>query len=431
MRIILSTFGSFGDVHPYLVIALELKARGHNPVLATSEIYRSKIEAEGIEFFPLRPNLPRPEEAQQMIRDVMDGPNGTKYLFQKILMPSLRDAYEDLTLAVQGADLLFSHVLPLSTPMVAAKTGIPWISSVLAPLSFFSTHDVSVPPLAAPLHPLVRNLPPRLLKFIFHLGKRRLDKWVEPVYRLRAELGLLRGEYPALEGQHSPQKVLALFSPLLGAPQPDWPPHTVQTGFCFYDKRGEMPGTEQETRGSLMPELQEFLEAGEPPLVFTLGSSAVMDAGSYFEESARAAQILGRRAVLLIGNEINTPTHLPPGVAAFDYAPYSEIFPRASAIVHQGGVGTTGQAMRAGKPMLVMPFSHDQPDHAYRMARLGIGRRITRPKYRAERVARELKELLENPAYREKSARVGEQVRHENGTKKAADEIEKSLSSAA
>ena len=424
MRILLSTFGSFGDVHPYLAIALELKRRGHTAVLATSELYRAKIEAEGLEFAALRPDLPPANEAAAIIEKVMNGPRGTKFLFEEILMPPLRDSYEDMLRAVQGADVFFSHMLPTVAPMVAAKTGVPWISSVLAPISFFSTYDVSVPPVATALFPVIKNLDPRILSFIFKLGTRQIENWVAPVYQLREELGLPRGKNPILEGQHSPQKVLALFSKHLGAPQPDWPPNTVQTGFCFYDKRGVVSGTAQETQGAMMPELQAFLNEGEAPIVFTLGSSAVFDAGTYFEESARAAQLLKRRAVLLIGDQSNRPKHLPAGVAAFDYAPYSQIFPRAAAIVHQGGVGTTAQAMRAGKPMLIMPFSHDQPDHAYRMEKLGIGRSIARKNYRAPRVAEKLKALLESSDYSQRAAKIGAQIESENGTKKAADEIE-------
>ena len=90
-------------------------------------------------------------------------------------------------------------------------------------------------------------------------------------------------------------------------------------------------------------------------------------------KAPRRRKALGRRAVLLVGTELKNslPDPLPAGVAAFDYAPFSELFPRAAAIVHQGGVGTTAQAMRAGRPMLVVPFSHDQPDNAERVEQAG------------------------------------------------------------
>jgi UDP:flavonoid glycosyltransferase YjiC (YdhE family) len=91
---------------------------------------------------------------------------------------------------------------------------------------------------------------------------------------------------------------------------------------------------------------------------------------------------------------------------AAEYAPYSELLGRAAATVHQGGIGTTAQALRAGKPMLVVPYSHDQPDNAARVAQLGAGRVVRRAEYRAARVARELRAILSDPRYAEAARRV-------------------------
>src|ERR1019366_7653591 len=110
-------------------------------------------------------------------------------------------------------------------------------------------------------------------------------------------------------------------------------------------------------------------------------------------------------------------------IVAFDYAPYSELFPRAAAIVHQGGVGTTAQAMRSGRPMLVMPYSHDQPDNAQRLTRLGIARSISRHRYNPARAAAELAHLLNNPAYSQRASEVAQQVRQEDGVRAACDAL--------
>ncbi len=210
-----------------------------------------------------------------------------------------------------------------------------------------------------------------------------------------------------------------MFSRLLAAPQPDWPPHSVSTGFPFYDQDGE---------AGLSADLLCFLDAGPPPIVFTLGSSAVKDAGLFYEQSATAAKMLDCRAVLLVGKDTqNRPRELPNGVAAFDYAPFSELFPRAAAIVHQGGIGTTAQAMRSGRPMLVMPYAHDQPDNAYRVTKLGIARTIPRRKYTAERAAVELRELLENPVYARRASEIGEKMRQEDGVRAACEALEEVL----
>jgi UDP:flavonoid glycosyltransferase YjiC (YdhE family) len=128
--------------------------------------------------------------------------------------------------------------------------------------------------------------------------------------------------------------------------------------------------------------------------------------------------------VLLVGSERNRPTEpLPEGIIAVNYAPFGELLPRAAAMVHQGGVGTTGQGLRAGIPMIVVPFAHDQHDNGARVERLGVARTIARTSYKAERVASELKELLGNPSYAQTAKEVGNRVRSESGGALAVDLI--------
>ena len=422
-RIVLSTFGSFGDVHPYVAIALELKARGHTPVLATSEVYREKMETQGIDFYPVRPEVPsfdQPEELGKLVEDLMDPQQGSERVMQ-MLLPHLREIYADLTAAVDGADLLLTHPLPLVGPIVAQVRGLPWVSSVLAPISFFSAHDPPVPPQFPALYGLMK-LSPAIARGVIRLAMRKLDRLMDPVFRLRAELGLPRGEQPLFSGQHSPTKVLGLFSSVMARAQPDWPPHTVITGFPFYDRRdffGE---------SGAAPELMEFLDAGPPPIVFTLGSSAIWVARDFYRDSISAARTLGRRALLLIGHWRNLPGEkLPDGVAAFEYAPYSEVLPRACAIVHQGGVGTTGQGLRSGRPVLIVPHAHDQFDNAARVERLGCSRTLPRPRYGVSTAVRELEALLGDARYAERATETARIVCQENGACAAADAIEMAL----
>src|SRR5262249_52561043 len=145
-----------------------------------------------------------------------------------------------------------------------------------------------------------------------------------------------------------------------------------------------------------------------------------------------AAKLLGQRAVLLVGKEPrNRPVSLPDGIVAFEYAPFSELFPRAAAIVHQGGVGTTAQAMQSGHPMLVMPYAHDQLDNADRVTRLGIARTISRHRYTPARASAELRYLLDEPSYSQRASVVGEQVRQEDGVRTVCDALEALLQNSA
>lgn len=413
-RIILNTYGSYGDIHPYMAIALELQARGHQPVIATSELYREKMQASGFEFVSVAPNLAPPREQDPvMMERVMEPRTGSIVLMKEWFFPALREGYDDLLKAVTGADLLLTHPLSFAGPLVAQKTGISWVSTVLAPCSFMSAYDPPVPPFWQWMRH-IRIFGPRVVAAFF----RQVTKvYSDQSYdQFREELGLPDRGNPVFGGQHSPALVLALFSHLFAQPQPDWPPQTKLTGFPFYDGRNELE----------MPrELSRFLDEGSAPIVFTLGSSAVWVARDFYLESIAAAKLLGRRAVLLIGDDRNQLTEeLPPEVIAVNYAPFEALLPRACAMVHHGGVGTTSQGLRAGIPTLIVPFAFDQPDNAAHAARLGTSRTLPRVKYRAPRVAKELSALLAGPAYAHSAQSIGTQLRQERGAAIACDLLE-------
>jgi UDP:flavonoid glycosyltransferase YjiC (YdhE family) len=169
-------------------------------------------------------------------------------------------------------------------------------------------------------------------------------------------------------------------------------------------------------------ELKRFLEDGPPPVVFTLGTALGSDAGPFYSTALSAARVLGMRAVL-VGS--GAPKRLAAGAKALalSYAPFAELFPRAAAVVHHGGIGTTGQAMRSGSPMLVVPRAWDQPDNAERVARLGIARVIPPECFTPSRVASELQRLLGGP-YPERAAAARDHLREEDGVRAACDALE-------
>jgi UDP:flavonoid glycosyltransferase YjiC (YdhE family) len=419
-RIVLSTWGSLGDLYPYLALAVELTRRGHRATVATLSAWRGHVEAAGVGFHAVGPEVPNDEiAAREMVRRIVDARDGPEYLFEEVLGPSTRDSYEALLAAVKadgGADLLVSHQIPLTAPIVAEVTGVRWVSGVVAPLGFFSTHDPSTPAPAPWLYPVLA-LNPIIPRLVNRLARRITTPWVEPIVRLRSKLGLPPNGHPIFEGQHSPRLVLALYSRLFAEKQKDNPPQTIVTGFPFSDAVDQRPPS---------PELLKFLDEGKPPLLFTLGSSAVWIAGDFYKESIAVAVALGQRALLLAGEDAAQlrKTGLPAGVEAFDYAPHSLVMPRAAVNVHQGGIGTTGQALRAGRPMLIVPFAHDQPDNARRCVSMGVARTISRSSYSRARAARELSRLLDDPSYTSSAAKTGAAIRAERGTTVACDAIE-------
>ena len=424
MRVVLTNIGTMGDVHPLIALALELRRRGHEPVLAAPEVFRERVRPLGIDFHAVRPDID-PANTELAAR-IYEPKRGTEYGLRRFLFPVLRQSYDDLMDAVSAprrADLLVTGELNYAAPLVADKTGIPWASAVLAPISFFSAYD----PPALPMHEwlsAVYGRIPGMGRMVNRLARAISRSWPEPILALRAELGLPPGANPLFEGKHSPLLVLALFDRLLGERQRDWPTMTVETGFCYHDADSGMRA---------LPEgMEQFLADGAAPVVFTLGSAAVMTAGDFFRVAAEACERAGLRGVLLVWpDERNRAAlqragrPLPETLCVAEYAPHSLLFPRAAAVVHQGGVGTVAQCLRAGVPMGIVPWSHDQPDNAYRMVRLGVARSIKRRELTVERLAQELAEVLENPGYQVAARSARQALEGADGCRAACDALEK------
>ena len=415
-KIVLTTIGSLGDMHPKIALALGLKARGHDVTIAAMEFYRERIEPLGVNFAPMAPHLD-PDDTD-LARDLMDARKGSEKILREIVMPNLRPMFDDLMQAVEGADVLVSGEIVFAVKSVVEKTGIKWVSTSLQPGTLFSAYDPFVPPTAEWLEHL-HFLGPTFNRALYGIMQWAMRDWWLPYRDFRRELGLNEEHDPLISGKFSDLLHLAMFSKVLGSPQPDWPPSTVQTGFCFYDGGNDL---------QKMPAgLQDFLDAGEAPIVFTLGSAAVMDARDFFEQSGEVARRIGRRAVLLYGKYSQPPKAIGGDVVGFDYAPYSQVFPRAACVVHQGGVGTTGQVLRAGVPQLVVPFAHDQPDNAARCRRIGVAEIIPRDSYKATTAVGKLRRILSDERYAKRALETAEVVRSEGGTDAACDAIESVL----
>jgi rhamnosyltransferase subunit B len=417
-RIVLATFGSPGDLYPFLAIGAELRARGHQPIVVTSALYRRQVAAAGLGFISVRPDRsPHQQDPDFLDRVIRDRVNPAA-VFRAMFLPSLRESLEDLLGAMEGADAVVTHTLASAARLAAEARGLPWVSAVMQPMGYLSAHE---PPLIGPraISWVLRSLGPAATQPLLNLARRLTAAWAIEWHELRAELGLTPvKDHPLWEGQHSPVRSLGLFPRVLGEPQADWPSQARVTGFPFY----------RPTHHSLDAALRHFLENGEPPLVFTLGTTAVNDPGSFFEESRAVVRRLNQRAVFFVGNGRKEICEDVSGdVFAVSYAPHNLVFPFARAIVHQGGIGTLSESLLAGKPMLIMPYGHDQADNAWRARRLGLARVISRSRYQADVVGRELSRLLDDPMPRAAGLRVSREVSRERGLQRAADLIEASL----
>jgi UDP:flavonoid glycosyltransferase YjiC (YdhE family) len=410
-RIVFSTVGSLGDVHPYMAVSRALLARGHHPVICTTDRYKALVEAEGIQYSRLRPDEDRFGGLEAVAEKLFHPYRGPGYLIREMVMPHIREQYLDISFACKGADLLVTHPLTMAGPLVCGKTGLPWASSVLAPASLMSAIDRPLLASAGWAH-AARALGVRPYRLLRWMAEHVARRWERPLDALRAELGLPQSQQRALfQGQFSPRLNLALFPSLIANRQTDWPANTALTGFVRYD------GPPADPR--MAADLLAFLEEGEPPLVFALGSSVVMLAGDFWDKAVEAATQLGRRAILLTGKPL--ARHLPSGIRAYDYLPYSMVFPHAAAIVHQAGIGTLAQALSAGRPQLIVPVAYDQPDNGRRAEGLGVARVIPIRNVTAARLARELGILLAEPGYASRARSAAAEL--DDGADRAADAL--------
>ncbi len=423
-RIVLCTAGSLGDLHPFIALGLALKARGVRAEIATSPDYGPKILAEGLVFHSVGPGMAELERRFGMDKAALTErvAESNTFLFEKMLLPNLEDGARAVIAAAEGCIAIVGSTFAAGAGMAADVLGVPFVPVALQPTVVFSPYDPPVLPRTPWMKPATGGLQLALNRATVALARASTGRWTKPIDAVRARLGLPpRHENLLLDGLRDRPLSLGLYSPLFGTPQPDAPPGFAVTGYAAYDS--EAGGA------SILPgALERFLKEGLPPVVFTLGSAAVHIPGDFYVESLKAARRIGRRAVLLVGPEGDLGVADGGDAIAVPYAPFSRLFPRAAAVVHQGGVGTTQQALRAGRPQIVVPHLGDQFDNGARVARLGCGAVLGRKAYRAKRVAGTLERLLGDPGVVAAATRLGTLAMREDGAGVAADRILATLS---
>ena len=418
-RIVLCTAGSLGDLHPFIALGLALKARGVQAEIATAPEYGPKIIAEGLIFHSVGPGLAELEGRFGMDKAALTEQvaRSNTFLFEKMLLPNLEDGARAVIAVAEGCAAIVGSTFAAGAGIAADVLGVPFVPVALQPTVVFSPHDPPVLPRTPWMKPATGGLQLALNRATVGLARAATGRWTRPIDTVRARFGLpARRENLLMDGLNDRPLALGLYSPLLGTAPPDAPPDFIVTGYAAYDS--EAGGA------SVLPrELERFLADGPEPVVFTLGSAAVHIPGDFYRESLKAARRIGRRAMLLVGPEGDRSVADGRDAIAVPYAPFSALFPRAAAVVHQGGVGTTQQALRAGRPQLVVPHLGDQFDNGARVARLGCGETLARERYGAERVAGAMERLLGDATTVETAKRLGVVAMREDGAGVAADRI--------
>ncbi len=377
MRVILIPIGSSGDVFPYLGLGQRLAARGHEIVVITNGHFRGLVESLGFTYDEFgsdeqyrkalhNPDLWHPLKGFKTVMAMLADQAG--------LMRTLRAHLTPDTIVV-------AHSLAFAAIILQEKEQVPVVSLTLQPAILRSVHDG---PVMMGNHGITRWPQPVQRAYWWLADRLVVDpimaKIVDP---LRDQYGLPRVRRFFKQWVFSPRLNIAMFPDWYAPAQPEWPGNTHLVGFPLCDVFDV----------AIPAELEQVLTRGERPIVFTAGTANI-HAHEFFAAAADACQRLGRPGILLTRHPAQIPTALPSGVRHFDFAPLSRILPRCGALVHHGGIGTTAAGFAAGVPQVVMPLSHDQPDNAARVVRLGAGDRLWPKRFTGPNLAACLKPLL-------------------------------------
>jgi rhamnosyltransferase subunit B len=411
-RILIATRGSFGDFQPFLAIATSLVQRGHAVVFVTNQHNVESVQKRGFETHAFDAPVGAADKENDAYASTVDGSGKGTWRVLTRLTQYLEAEFDVIARLAPQCDVLVGSYTSLALPLVARSHKRPWVYAPLAPMAFLSRFD---PPHLHGVHHLRVGgvLPAWMSQLIFSVFRYSAGLHVLGHRQLERRLGL-PALNPVFEGRYSPVCNLALFSPVMGQPQPDWPAHTVQCGFTLY----EPAGSEHDAG-----ELGEFMASGPAPVVFTVGGVARADPGDFYRHAIAACTALGLRAVLVKKSALDLGL-LPSGIVAVNYASHAWLFPRARAIVHHGGIGTIAKVLLHGKPSLAVPRALDQFDNAERARALGCMRVLPFAKLSAASLQAELSVVLKDNSYAQAAQALSLSIAQERGTQIATDAIE-------
>jgi UDP:flavonoid glycosyltransferase YjiC (YdhE family) len=397
VQILIFPLGSRGDLHPFVGLGRQLARRGHEVTVAANDSFAAHVSQAGLGFASVGTR----DELEQAFRSRRFWHPYHCYgaVIHKVIMPAMR---RQLDVAARlhrpGRTVLVAGTASLGARIAHDALGVPLVSVHVQPMVVWSEYRS---PVVGPL--LMGDRVPRLLKRLqYRLAEKpTVNRWMlRRANLLREELRL---EPLACMSDllNSPQRVVGLFPAWYAPPQPDWPRQMELTGFALWDG-AEIDDPPQE--------LETFLAEGEPPIAFTISSTA-WRAREFFEAAVGACRRLGRRGVLLTASREHLPATLPDGVRQFDYVPLAHLLPRVAAFVHHGGLGSAAQALAAGIPQLTRPACFDQPDNAERLRRLGVSETLSPRALNEASLTRALARLLGSESVRRRCAELADRVR--------------------
>ncbi|MBN1439399.1 MAG: glycosyltransferase family 1 protein [Anaerolineales bacterium] len=411
-RFAVLNWGTRGDIQPFAALGEELVRRGHQVVLAAREPYRALVEERGIEFHTMREDgtesLMRTLAACQSLPKMLT----TSTAYSRRIAPSQLEAFWE---ASRGADVILAKVITTPEAIhVAEGRGLPLFNvhfdPGFIPTSAYCFVDGRIQDKGALFNRGLSSF--MLLSFGLFLSD-KINAW-RRAHGLRLDPLATRNW-----AQHlSRFPAFAAWSAYFLPRPEDWPARVVQTGWWILPHKGPID-----------PRLRDFLRAGPPPVYVGFGSWGVHEKTAVTDIVLETLRLTGNRGVLL-RNTVDGRAEYPPEVLVADEFPHDWLLPRTKAAVHHGGAGTTGAAITAGIPSIIVPSFGMQAAWGRLVADRSIGLTFGRDEMTVPRMAEALRRL-EDPRMRERAYSLGALARKEGGQRQAADEIERRLWEAA
>jgi len=394
-RILITTFGTAGDLNPFVALALGLKSRGHDVTFAVEDNFRSTLIDAGFDsMHHLSEGIdPTSLVSQRQLYGSSLPFRSVWAMVSRYIVPALTEQVEHLRTAAAGMDLIIAPPEEFAASIVSELTGIPWVSVRLSPVSVPSAHVSPYPwpvRLPDPLQQVANVLQWKAGTAALRLMADR------PINAIRARYGLPPRRNLLTTGNLSPYLATIAVSPAFMPVQPDWPSHLGVTGFCFWDTPSAW---------SPSPELPSFLDGSKPVVAVSSGSIS-RQAGTAFDRfykvSIEAIRRVGGRALVIGAPPDSVPSSLPDDVLALPFAPFSAIYPRCAAAIHHGGIGTAAQVVHSG-----------------------TGRWMSRRTYTTRRAATALATLLQSDStYLHRARTLAARITEEDGVMDLCGEID-------
>ncbi len=412
MRVLITAVGSGGDIHPYIAIGATLRARGHSVEMLVNPRYEARVRDVGLAFRPLGTR----EQYEEIEADprIAAPRTSTRFILEQLMDTPVVPIVEGCEASVREfkPDLILRHHVSIGSRWVAERHGIRCVNGALSPLMCLSSRE----PVGTDM-PFIEELPGWLMPVLRKVARVSLRaRFDRPINAKRREMGFTPDRSLFLTELQSGGPLLGLWSPAFRGPMPDDPSNLRIAGFCVYDRA---PG--EETRSD---EIVRFLDrCPRPPVVFSLGTIMSHHGRAFYHAAAEVCRMLDIPGILLCPKREMLPESLPPQAAAFAYAPFSSLLPRASLFVHHGGIGTTAQGLMAGVPQVVVPHIADQFDNGARVRRLGLGGMVRAWKATPRRLAEVVREALEG-GHGPRCKTIAAAIARENGPEAAVRLIE-------